>query len=128
MFFKKSKVDDQLSFVQPEAVRRVGKEHARETVQGWAVFDPKKILYDGKEGGYSIAIGIVDGERTVCAIRWNGEIYDEVDEGGFAHTGTPKQEAFATWFVLPDFLYESAVKATYSHLESEALRLFAAEA
>jgi len=56
-----------------------------------------EVLWDGKDGKDSLAIGMWDG-GPVLAMRWNGSSKDN----GVGH---PQSRGLPTWFILPDWCY-----------------------
>ena len=77
-----------MSYVEPQDVRSPKNR--------WRL---RRVLYDGREGGWSAAEGQWDSEglwTEVLAIRWNGS------EG--AEIGNPQSRGLATWFIVPDEL------------------------
>jgi hypothetical protein len=56
-----------------------------------------KIVYDGDEGGWSLALMLWEGKPTV-GIRWNGGSGDK----RFPVIGTPQSHGVPTWFLLPE--------------------------
>ena len=64
------------------------------------------VLYDGGELDWSAAHGQWDNDGQwdhVIAIRWNGSDAAEI--------GNPQSRGLATWFVVPDELQETVLKA-----------------
>jgi len=51
-----------------------------------------RVLKEGSEGSYAIAIGIWD-KSPALAIRWNGTKESP--------TGTPQSRGLPTWFIIP---------------------------
>lgn len=51
-----------------------------------------EVLYDGKQGGDSVAVGEWDHTRYL-ALRWNG--------APFGDLGNPQSRGNPTWFMLP---------------------------
>jgi len=70
-------------------------ENVRSPKDKWALTD---VLYDGGDGGDSLAIGEWEGERVLAA-RWNGDTAKEI--------GNPQSRGLPTWFVLPDRYYRT---------------------
>jgi len=64
----------------------------------WRLID---ILHNDGDGGAALAIGNWDGAPAL-AVRWNGS---STDPG----IGNPQSRGIATWFVLPVWMYESAL-------------------
>jgi len=112
MFRKK----DTQHFDSPKKVKTVGRE-ATEGSDPWKL---QAIIFDGGDQGYSIAIGSTATGKRVCAIRWNGD-YDHEGSGDLTLTGTPAQGNYARWFVLPEFLVESTISATYEYMKANAI-------
>lgn len=112
----------QQSFNPPEDVQRVGRETGRDP-HDWKLV---KVVYDGTDKGYSVAIGesMNHPGRRVCAIRWNGN-YEHTGAGPLDDVGTPAQkgqESHPVWFVLPEFLWEPIIEACYNGYRDEAIK------
>ena len=69
----------------------------------WQHHDPPKILYNNGAGGWSVAEGFWDGERSL-GIRWNGS--DDAPGRGYPTVGPGNH---AAWFIVPREL-EGAVR------------------
>lgn len=65
-----------------------------------------RLMYDGGEGGFSLAELIWDGEPRL-GIRWNGD--------GEGNIGSPQSRGIPTWFILPPEI-ETVIK---SHIMSK---------
>lgn len=63
--------------------------------QRWALI---KVLHDGGEGEYSIALGRWD-NQVVLGMRWNGENESPI--------GNPQSRGLPTWFIVPENYRES---------------------
>lgn len=104
-------------FDAPRTVKTVGRE-ATPAADPWKL---QSIIYDGGDNGYAVAIGSTPEGKRVCAVRWNGD-YDHEGKGELPQTGTPAQGDYARWFVLPEFLVESTLVATYDYMKDQAIR------
>ncbi|MEL7486458.1 MAG: hypothetical protein AAGJ87_04465 [Pseudomonadota bacterium] len=110
---------DLKSYTPPKKVKTVGREATPEAAE-WKL---QTVLFDGGDGGYSIALGSTPEGKRVCAIRWNGD-WDHEGSGDLLKTGTPAQGNHARWFVLPEFLAESTIAATFEYMKDNALQWY----
>lgn len=60
-----------------------------------------QVVYDGREGGWSLAKMKWD-KNDAVGIRWNGGTEDKK----FPGIGNPQSRGVPTWFILPDEVAE----------------------
>ncbi len=66
--------------------------------QRWSLI---KVLHDGGEDGYSIALGRWDNNACI-GMRWNG--------GEGSSIGNPQSRGLPTWFIVPENYQESILE------------------
>lgn len=90
-------------------------DEVRSPRRSWTLIE---VLYDGGDGGDSLAVGEWDGERRLAA-RWNGATATDI--------GNPQSRGLPTWFILPP-RYNAAVLSSFSGKELAAEKKKLAEA
>ena len=100
-----------MSYIHPEMV--VSPKNAVSDLQ---------IVYDGKEGSWSLAT-LKWNERSAVGIRWNGGSSDT----RFPGIGNPQSRGVPTWFILPDDLQDIALKKAKELATTEVSTISAAE-
>jgi hypothetical protein len=70
-----------------------------------------RVIYDGREHGWSLARLEWDGEEVI-GIRWNGG-----STNGIPSVGNPQSRGYPTWFVLPEEAGEQIIKMKLNKLK-----------
>lgn len=80
--------------------------------QHWSLI---KVLHDGGEGEYSIALGRWDNE-PVLGMRWNGREDSRI--------GNPQSRGLPTWFIVPGNYQESILEQLSKNTTSFVKQFF----
>lgn len=87
-------------------------ENVTSPKQRWSLI---KVLHDGGEGDYSIALGRWDNSACI-GMRWNGV------EG--SPIGNPQSRGLPTWFLVPENYRESILAQLPSEVVAFAKNFF----
>lgn len=94
------------------AIKYILPEDVSSPKQRWALI---KVLHDGGEEDYSIALGRWDG-KPVIGMRWNGTEASPI--------GNPQSRGLPTWFIVPSNYQDSILEQLSKDMVSFVKKFF----